>query len=212
MTNYYEILGLSVNASSEEIKKAFRLKAKRLHPDIAGENGAAEMRKILSAYQTLLDRNRRFEYDRAYRRFTGKYGENKGFDYRTFLRDRKDDPESQAKLVFFELLHLEEDAAISVWREQGGLDFRMEELLGREDWMDCSYLLAEELTKKNFCYEAFVLLVKIVREEKRQPYFKHFMQDVEMFLKELVRLRLRKAVDKETYLECLEVYHDTVKK
>ena len=200
MINYYELLGVGQNASAGEIKKAFRERAKQLHPDIAGEAGASEMRKLLAAYEILSDRNRRFEYDRIYGRIAGKYS----FNYRSFLRERRDDPESQAKLVFFELLHLEEDAAISIWREQGGLDFQMEKYLDREDWMDCTFLLAEELDRRKCWYEAFVLLVKLIHEERRLPYFRHFMEDVETFFKELIRLRLRRSVDADTYIECLE--------
>jgi hypothetical protein len=74
--------------------------------------------------------------------------------------------------------------------------------------MDCAYLLAEELTKRDCIFEAFVLLVGVVREERRAPYFRHFMQDVETFLKELVRLRLKSAVDEETYAECLHALLD----
>jgi len=202
--SHYDLLEVSENATAQEIKKAFRDKAKRLHPDIAGDDAAAEMRKLLSAYETLSDKNRRSEYDRVYSRFAEKYRGRQAFDYRSFLRERKDDPVSQAKLIFFELLHLEEEEAISIWQELGGLNFPMEEYLDREDWMDCTFILAEELVKRNFCFEAFVLLVMLVREERRQPYFKHFMQDVEIFLKELVRLRLRKTVDDETYIECME--------
>jgi len=204
MTNYYEILTVGQTASSQEIKKAFRERAKLLHPDVAGESGAEEMRKLLAAYETLSNRDRRFEYDRAYNRFVGKYR----FDYRTFLMERQDDPESQAKLIFFELLHLEEETALAIWQKQGGLAFPMEKHLDREDWMDCTYILAEELAKRRRIYEAFVLLVSLVREERRLPYFRHFMQEVETFLKELVRLHLRPAVDGDTYLECLEALLD----
>jgi len=204
MTNYYEILTVGQNASTQEIKKAFRERAKQLHPDVVGEAGAEEMRKLLAAYETLSDRDRRFEYDRAYNRFIGKYR----FNYRSFLMEQSDDPKSQATLVFFELLHLEEETALAIWQKQGGLNFPMERYLDREDWMDCSYILAEELAKRQRFYEAFVLLVKLVREEKRQPYFKHFAVEVETFLKELVRLRLRSAVDGETYVECLEALLD----
>ena len=200
MNNYYELLEIDRNASTEEIKKAFRELAKRLHPDIAGEKGAAEMRKLLAAYQTLSDRNRRFEYDRAYDRFAGKYR----FDYRTFLRERKDDPSSQAKLVFFELLHLEEEEALSIWQDWGGLEFTLEKYLDHEDWMDCTYLLAEELDKRGLYYEAFVLLVNLVKEERIRPYFRHFMEELEGFLSKVVRLRLRSVVEPETYVECLE--------
>jgi tetratricopeptide (TPR) repeat protein len=80
----------------------------------------------------------------------------------------------------------------------------MENYLDREDWMDCIYILAEELAKRERVYEAFILLVNLVIEERRRPYFRHFMEDLETFLKELVRLRLRSSVDAETYVECLE--------
>ena len=208
MTNYYEILTVKQNASTQEIKKAFRERAKQLHPDVVGdaggESGTEEMRKLLAAYETLSDRDRRFEYDRAYNRFVGKYR----FDYRSFLMEQEDNPKSQATLIFFELLHLEEETALAIWQKQGGLLFPMEKYLEREDWMDCTYILAEELTKRQRFYEAFVLLVKIIREERRQPYFKHFAAEVETFLKELVRLQLRSAVDAETYIECLEALLD----
>jgi curved DNA-binding protein CbpA len=200
MENYYTLLGIGSGASAGEIKKAFRERAKKLHPDIAGERASEEMRKILGAYEVLSDQNRRFEYDRVYRRFTRKYR----FDYHTFLRERGDDPASQAKLVFFDLLHLGEDEAIAVWRGQGGLEFPMARYLDREDWMDCAFILAEELEKRDCCYEAFILLTDLVREERRRPYFRHFACEVERALKDLVRLRLKAAVGGEIYAECLE--------
>jgi curved DNA-binding protein CbpA len=162
------------------------------------------MRKLLAAYEVLSNRDRRFEYDRAYTRFTRKYH----FDYRTFLREQGDDPASRTKLIFFELLHLEEDAALAIWQEKGGLDFPMEKYLDREDWMDCTYILAEELARRDRYYEAFFLLLRLVREERRRPYFKHFMQEVEGFLKKIVRLKLRSVVDAETYVECIEALLD----
>ncbi|MDR0998051.1 MAG: J domain-containing protein [Treponema sp.] len=200
MENYYSLLAVKQNASTQEIKRAFREKAKLLHPDIAGKTAEEAMRKLLTAYEVLSDRDRRHEYDRAYGRFIKKID----FDYRAWLREQAEDPLSQAKLVFFELLHLEEDAAIAVWDRNGGLDFAMERFLDREDWMDCVYILAEELDRRDRCYEAFTLLAALVREERRRPYFRHFMDDIEGYLKELVRLRLKSRVDAETWVECME--------
>jgi curved DNA-binding protein CbpA len=200
MTDYYTTLGVNQKASTQEIKRAFRDKAKRLHPDIAGDGAEGEMRKLLTAYEVLADRDRRFEYDRVYSRFSKKVD----FDYRSWLRERSEDPAVRAKLLFFELFHLEEDAAVAVWDRSGGLDFPLEEYLGREDWMDCLYLLAEELDRRGRVYEAFELLIRLVREERRQPYFRHFMDDVESFLKELVRVRLRAGVGDELWVDCLE--------
>jgi tetratricopeptide (TPR) repeat protein len=99
---------------------------------------------------------------------------------------------------------MEEDEALSIWQAQGGLNFQLEKYLDREDWMDCCFILAEELAARGRHYEAFTLLVKIVQEERRLPYFRHFTEEVEKFLKELVRLELRPALDDEAYLKCLE--------
>lgn len=200
MHNYYDLLGVSNDASSGEIKKAFREKAKRLHPDIAGKAAEAAMRKLLTAYEVLYNAERRYEYDRAYNRFV----KNAGFNYRTWLWEQGDDPASQAKLVFFELLHLEEDEAIAIWRRNGGINFPMEHYLDRDDWLDCLFILAEELDRRQCCYEAFRLLAAIIQEERRLPYFKLFMEEIESYLKALVRFRLRPQVDDETWLGCME--------
>lgn len=200
MDNYYQILGLKQSASSEQIKRAFREKAKKVHPDIAGEAGKLEMQKLLTAYETLSNQERRSEYDRAYVRFTRHYD----FDYRTFLREQWDDPESQAKLIFFDLLHLEEEEALEVWKLQGGIDFPLDAYLDREDWMDCSFILAEELEKRGQYYDAFVLLTDIIKEERKRPYFRHFMEEVDSLLKTLVRTRIIHIADDELLVECME--------
>jgi hypothetical protein len=198
--NYYSLLGVTQNAAADEIKKAFRNLAKKLHPDVSGKGNESRMRKLLSAYQTLSDPRRREQYDISYARFV----KQNDFDYRAFLKEKTDDPFSQAKLIFYYFLHLEDDEAIELWETQGGLDFELEKYLEREDWMDCAFILAEELEKRNRIFESFCLLTALVREERRKPYFKHFMDDVEIFLKELVRLKLRRAVEDETYISCLE--------
>jgi hypothetical protein len=203
------MLGVNENASMSEIKRAFREKAKQHHPDVAGEGARAYMQKLLAAYEILSNRQRRFDYDRVYRSFSGK----SGFNYRDYLYEQANNTDSdynprareqaRAQLIIFELFHFEEDAAISMWQGWGGLDFPLEKHLGREEWMDCSFILAEELDKRGFYYETFCLLAALLHEERRQPYFRHFTEDVEIFLKELVRLRLRPAVDDETWVECM---------
>ncbi|MDR2211549.1 MAG: DnaJ domain-containing protein [Spirochaetaceae bacterium] len=119
MENYYTLLNIDRTASGQDIKRAFRERAKMFHPDIAGKNAEAQMRRLLAAYQVLSSPDRRFEYDRAYERFIGAGG----FDYRNFLKEREGDPASQAKLVFFLLLHMEDGEALEIWKKIGGLDF-----------------------------------------------------------------------------------------
>ena len=64
MKNYYEILEVSENASNEVIEKAYKTLAKKYHPDVNKEPGAAEkFKEISEAYSVLSDENKRKIYD-----------------------------------------------------------------------------------------------------------------------------------------------------
>ena len=62
--DYYEILGVSKNASDEDLKKAFRKLAFEFHPDRNKDKNAEEkFKEINEAYQVLSDQEKRARYD-----------------------------------------------------------------------------------------------------------------------------------------------------
>ena len=64
--DYYDVLGASKGASAEELKKAYRTKAKELHPDrnTDNPNAEAQFKEINEAYDVLKDADKKAAYDR----------------------------------------------------------------------------------------------------------------------------------------------------
>lgn len=89
MASLYDTLGVAKNASSDEVKKAYRKLANQYHPDKNPGDTAAEERfkEVQNAYDTLSDPEKRKQYDRF-----GSANGREGFDPRNFATNfRVDD-------------------------------------------------------------------------------------------------------------------------
>ena len=192
LKNYYDLFGLRHSCSLEEIKNSFRERVKRLHPDVSPDADAGEkFRLLLMAYRTLTDPAARAEYDirvQPARRVSR-------FVYRDYLKERSGDNGSQAKLIFYDLLHDNEKDALELYEKLLlRPEFSLELFLDREDFMDCAFMLAEEYERAGLYLKAFNLFVELVRCERQKPYFRHFFAEVLDRMRALANTRLAKSV------------------
>ncbi len=93
-TDYYKLLGVSRDASDDELKKAYRKLAMKYHPDHAkGDKAAAEdkFKQISEAYAVLSDKEKRKQYDTfGSSGFRQQYSQEdifKGFDFSNIFSD-----------------------------------------------------------------------------------------------------------------------------
>lgn len=195
MKNYYAILGIQPESGNERIKRAFRAKAKEVHPDTSGDEGTARFLALKEAYEVLSNPATRESYDLTYQA-SRRSSKVTDWDYRDFLHGRKDDPESLARLICYDLLHDRDGEAVDLYDEaQTGGFFSLKGHLDREDFMDYAFLLAEAYLEREAIVKAYRLLRGIAELEEDDPYFKHFYVEVLEKMASIVRVKLPEDPD-----------------
>lgn len=210
MEDYYKILNISPSASTAEIKRAFRKKAKEFHPDIPRNIQTQEAKKtnerallqLIHAYNALLAARRQPQADYCYAHAARK---STPFDYRSWLKEQAD-VQSMVALIFFDLFHSAEEEAVQEFLRLRSLDpsFSLRRYFSRGDFMDCGFVLAEELSFRDHNYESFMLLEQIILEEQKKAYFRHFFPEVLILVRKLIRERLPYTLADDLVLDCYE--------
>ncbi len=203
--NPYKVLGLEEGATEKEIRAAFRRLAVRYHPDKNPDRRSwseEKFRQIYAAYETLLaqlERQKRKSKTPRKRRQSTPSGDEPYFLSRN-------DPKSRCLTILHYLLNGERAEAITLFQEmlqEHGVDF-LHRYLGRRDFLDCQFLVAEALEERGNLHLAAVLLQEIVRQESGRRFPWHYLPVVVERLKDLYLRKLPRASSPEQALKWYE--------
>ncbi len=196
-------------ASAAEIKRAYRKKAKELHPDLSSVSETSEeFLELVKAYEVLSDAKQRSIFDisyAAYSRYSSSSKSESTFDYRTWLSNREDE-ESLSKLIFFDLMHHREDEAVRLFKKLNTerLGFSLSKWFTREIFMDYGFILCEELIIRQEYYDAAILLEQIIRMEYSYEYFRLFFPEVLKLARFVFRKHIFDVISDELAIDVFE--------
>ena len=207
--NYYQILGIQRDATASQIKKAFRILAKKYHPDKIDINDSPDQieiakrmfRDILKAYDILTDEERKSEYDRRIQNIERKQKKYQSYYDRL---NKIDTDWTKLEQVFHALLHQNYETGISMYEqlckkcENNGTKWCIDDFFNYEDSRDCEFLIAEAYQNLGFSNgessiserhrnieQAMHIYETLLSAEGQRPCFKHFIKEVKDRLKRI---------------------------
>ena len=188
--NYYNELKVSRNATSKEIKRAFRKLAKQFHPDKnRTKNADRAFQSIQTAYEVLGNDQKKWEYDAW---ITEKERKQQQYQFYAERLRRSKLQREKCKLVFQELLRFNHKKGVQLYEELKAetQNFCIDDFMDYAESRDCEFLIAEAYQVTSNYRAAMHLYEKLLSYEKRRPVFHHFVSEI--------RDRLKKV-----YIDCL---------
>ena len=217
MIDHYKILGLTINASAGEVKKAFRAKAKEYHPDRNVDRSAwatAKMKRLIEAHRILSSQSHREIYDRQYRLAMGR-SESRTEEW---LRRHHEKRWTAAQSILNDLLAGNGAKAAKAYEalRKKNKDYDLCEHLKIRDWVDCKFLLAEEYENQGRFVEAAELYEALYECDEAKAHTPHFLQELGERLQRLYVRRLAPSASPEMavqyYLHALPLERSGVRR
>jgi tetratricopeptide (TPR) repeat protein len=201
--NYYEVLNVRRDATSEDIRQAFRKLAKKYHPDLNADREKWADEKfcvIIQAYDTLMNRDLRTAYDRRLRQELDPNEDG----YRQTLREKSGDPRADAKLILEDFLHERGEEALRLYESLCERDpsFDLGKYLDIKDYLDVLFLIGEEYERIGDWRKALEYYHKVYDLES--VHHKRFFLDT---LKERIRdIYCKKLARRSTPIDAVHIY------
>ncbi len=202
MVNYYDILEVHQEVSTEEIKRSFRSLIKKYHPDIHSQNklwAESKTKIIIQAYKTLSDSVTREQYDKQHKHLF-RARRKPGTSKKEAARD--DNIQARIRIIFFDLLDGHIDNAIENYehllKDFHNIDFLS--YLNHRDYIDCKFLLAEAYEKMRRYEVAITLYEFILERGKGSTNRRHLFHEIKERIRNIYCRNLARTASPEKAL------------
>ena len=176
--NYYDILEIHQEVSTEEIKRSFRTLIKKYHPDIHGPNklwAESKTKIIIQAYKTLSDSTTREQYDRLYSHHL-QNNRTRRHNKREDIQTEDEDILARVRLILKDLLNGHAQNAIENYerlsKDHADVEFLLH--LKHRDYIDCKFLLAEAYEKFGQ-HEVAIEFYEFIYERGKDTHPRHHL-------------------------------------
>ncbi|HHT9116475.1 MAG: DnaJ domain-containing protein [Planctomycetes bacterium] len=204
VVNYYDILEVHQEVSSDEIKRSFRTLIKKYHPDIHGPNklwAESKTKVIIQAYKTLSDSTTREQYDRLY----SHHLQNSRIRRHTKREDIQTEDEdilARVRLILKDLLNGHAQNAVENYerllKDHADVEFLLH--LKHRDYIDCKFLLAEAYEKLGQ-YEIAIEFYEFIYERGKDTlHRRHLVIEIKERIRNIYCRKLARSAPPEKAL------------